>query len=87
MPNIQSAKKRVEVTATKNAQNKNNRSELKTALKAFDATIAAKDVEKAEKMLPETMAIIDEKCAKGVIHKNNANRKKAAVSKKLDSIR
>ena len=40
MPNIKSAKKRVLVNATKAAQNKAQRSELKTNLKKFDAAVA-----------------------------------------------
>ena len=42
MPNIKSAKKRVLVSATKQARNKSANSALKTALKKANAAIEAK---------------------------------------------
>ena len=87
MPNIKSAKKRVDTTKRNNERNKSNRSELHTALKKYDAAINAGDTARAEALLPETYAILDEKVSKGIIHKNKADRKKATAAKNLDTLK
>lgn len=87
MPIIKSAKKRQEVAIRNNARNKSERSELATAIKKFNTAISNKDVELAEKLLPETFSIIDEKATNGIIHKNKANNKKAALSIELSKLK
>ena len=80
MPIIKSAKKREEVAIRNNARNKSERSALATAVKKYNTAIANKDVQLAEKLLPETFSKIDEEVSKGIIHKNKANNKKANLS-------
>ena len=87
MPIIKSAKKRQEIAIRNNARNRSDRSELATAIKKFNAAISNKDVELAEKLLPETFAIIDEQASKGIIHKNKANNKKAGLSVELTKLK
>lgn len=87
MPNIKSAKKRVVVTEKKNSQNKMIRSAVKTAIKKFNAALAAGDVEAAEKLLPETVSVIDSAVSKGILHKNNAANKKSALAKSLNALK
>ena len=87
MPIIKSAKKRMEVAIRNNARNKSERSELATAIKKFNTAIANKDVELAEKLLPETFSKIDEEDSKGIIHKNKANNKKAGLSIELTKLK
>ena len=60
---------------------------MATAVKKFRAAIADKNVELAEKLLPETFSIIDEKASKNVIHKNKANNTKAALSIELSKLK
>ena len=86
MPNIKSAKKRVLVTEKKTAENKAVKSALKTQIKKFLAAVAAGDAELANKLYPETVSAIDSAASKGIIHKNNADNKKAKLAKKLASI-
>lgn len=52
MPNIKSAKKRVLVNEKKNSVNKNNKSEVKTAIKKLNDVIDAGNYEEAVKLLP-----------------------------------
>ena len=85
MPNIKSAKKRVAVTEKKNTQNKMIKSAVKTAIKKYNAALAAGDVAEAEKLLPETVSIIDSAASKGILHKNNAANKKSALAKNLNA--
>ncbi|MGN1078220.1 MAG: 30S ribosomal protein S20 [Candidatus Gallimonas sp.] len=86
MPNIKSAKKRVLVTEKKTQQNKAIKSALKTSIKKFLAAVNAGDKEAATALYPETVSAIDSACAKGILHKNNADNKKSKLAKKLASL-
>ncbi|MBR4762121.1 MAG: 30S ribosomal protein S20 [Clostridia bacterium] len=83
MPNIKSAKKRVAVSRANNERNKAARSALKTAIKKADAALeaGAKDADVAVK---DAVKSIDKAAGKGLLHKNNAARKKSALVKKLN---
>lgn len=83
MPNIKSAKKRVLVNKTKAARNKSANSALKTAIKKANAAIDSNAADKAE-AVNAAFAKIDQAAAKGLIHKNNAARKKSALANKLN---
>ena len=83
MPNIKSAKKRVLVNKTKATRNKSNNSALKTAIKKANAAIDTNAADKAE-VVNAAFAKIDQAAAKGLIHKNNAARKKSALANKLN---
>ena len=86
MPNIKSAKKRVLVIEKKTLRNKAVKSALKTQVKKFLSAIEAGDKESATKLFPETVSAIDGAVTKGVIHKNNANNRKAKLAKKLAAL-
>ncbi|MBE6929750.1 MAG: 30S ribosomal protein S20 [Ruminococcaceae bacterium] len=79
MPNIKSAKKRVIVTATKSAQNKMTKTAFKTEMKKFAADIAAADDKQA--VVNAAYKAVDQACANGLLHKNNAARKKSAIAR------
>ncbi len=83
MPNIKSAKKRVLVNRTKAARNKSANTALKTAIKK--ANVAAEN-NAADKEAAVKFAIkkVDQAAAKGLLHKNNAARKKSALAKLLN---
>lgn len=84
LPNIKSAKKRVKVIATKTMQNRALNSQLKTQIKKANAAIDSNaDNKQAEVRI--AMKKIDQAAAKGIIHKNNAAHKKAALDKKLSA--
>lgn len=78
MPNIKSAKKRVLVSATKQARNKSTNSALKTAIKKANAAIEA-NAEDKDALVKAAIKKIDQAAAKGLLHKNNAARKKSAL--------
>jgi small subunit ribosomal protein S20 len=82
VPNIKSAMKRVKVSKKQNLRNRAIKSSVKTALKKYDAALE-NNVDEAKAALPTVTAAIDKAAAKGVIHKNTANRRKAAVARKL----
>lgn len=84
MPNIKSAKKRVLVNATKQARNKSANSALKTSLKKANAAIESNAADKAE-AVAAAVKKIDQAASKGLIHKNNAARKKSALVTRLNA--
>ena len=83
MPNIKSAKKRVLVTEVKTLQNKMKRSEMKTAIKKFEAAVAAGDKEAAAAHFSAVVRKLDRAAAHGLIHKNCAAHKKSQFAKAL----
>ena len=86
MPNIKSAKKRVKVTETKTLQNKMFRTQLKTAMKKYEAAVAAGNTEEAQKTYKAAVKKIDKAVARGLIHKNTAAHKKSQFTKKLNAM-
>ena len=80
MPNIQSAIKRVKVNEKKNLRNRIVKSKVKTAMKKFDVELAAKSANIGAQY-SVTASAIDKAVAKGIIHKNTANLKKARLAK------
>ncbi len=84
MPNIKSAKKRVLVTASKTARNKAIKSNLKTNIKKAETAIAQGSTDSQEAV---RLAIkrIDQACAKGILHKNTAARRKSKLVRKLNN--
>lgn len=87
MPNIKSQIKRVQVTAVENARNSAKRTKVKNAVKKFNAAIDAQDVALAEKLLPETVAVIDAAKSDGIYHKNTAARKVSTLYKALNALK
>ena len=79
MANIKSAKKRVLVQAKREARNKACRSNLKTVIKQANAVIAA-NAENKDALVKAAVKKIDQACAKGIIHKNCAARKKSTLA-------
>lgn len=82
MANIKSAKKRVLVNQTKAARNKSRNSAMKTAIKKAHVAAETNAVDK-EAVVRAAIKKVDQACAKNLIHKNNAARKKSALAKLL----
>ncbi|MBP5231285.1 MAG: 30S ribosomal protein S20 [Clostridia bacterium] len=85
MPNIKSAKKRVQVTEIKTMQNKSFRSAMKTSIKKYEAALAEGNKELASETYLKAVSMIDRAVNKGIIHKNNAARKKSKFTKMLNN--
>lgn len=86
MPNIKSAKKRVLVTKTKTLQNQMFKTSMKTTVKKYKAAIAAGDKELANATYLDAVKKVDQAVAKGIIHKNNASRKKSQFTLMLNNL-
>ncbi len=86
MPNIKSAKKRVKVISTKTLQNKMFKTQLKTDIKKYEATIEAGNIELAQATYKAAVKKLDLAAARGIIHKNQAAHKKSQFTKKLNAM-
>lgn len=84
MPNTKSAAKRVRVTARRTARNRRIKSMVKTAIRRFWEALDSNDKDLALEKYKRAQAMIDKAVTKGVLHKNNAARKKARLAKKFN---
>ncbi|MCX7657751.1 MAG: 30S ribosomal protein S20 [Oscillospiraceae bacterium] len=84
MPNIKSAKKRVKVIKVKTAINKTAKSNLRTILKKAETSLQA-NAANASADVALAIKTIDKAVAKGILHKNNAARKKSQLTLKLNA--
>ena len=68
----------------KNLRNRMIKSAMKTQIKKFETAVSASQAD--VKLLSATQGAVDKAAAKGVIHKNAANRKKARMAKRLAKV-
>lgn len=74
------------MNATKAAQNKAQKSALKTDLKKFEAAVAEGNRSEADAAYKVAVKAVDQAAAKGLLHKNNAAHKKSAMTVKLNKL-
>ena len=86
MANIKSAKKRIKVTEKKTLENRMVKSALKTAIKKFEAAVAANNAEEANALFFKAAKSLDRAAQKGTVHKNMAARKKSRLAAKLNAM-
>ena len=86
MPNIKSSKKDVISSKIAYEKNKANKSELKTNLKKYEAALAGGDKAEAEAAYKVAIKAVDQAVNKGLLHKNNAARKKSSLTLKLNKL-
>ena len=86
MANIKSSAKRVLVSREQAARNKAEKSALKTMIKKFNAATADGNKENAEAAYKAAVKSVDRAVSKGLIHKNNAARKKSKMAAKINSL-
>ena len=86
MANIKSAKKRIKVIAAKTLKNKMFKTSMKTVIKKYDVAINSNDKAAAAAAYKAAIKKIDMAAAKGILHKNNAARKKSSYTKKLNAL-
>ena len=86
MPNIKSSKKDVLSSKIAYEKNKANKSALKTTVKKFDAALVAGDKAVAEAAYKAAVKAVDQAAQKGLLHKNNAARKKSSMTLKLNKM-
>ena len=81
MANIKSQQKRIKTNERARLRNKSVKSSLRTAVRAFREAADGGDKEKAAELLVSTNRKLDKAASKGVIHKNQAARRKSRLMK------
>ncbi|MFG0282928.1 MAG: 30S ribosomal protein S20 [Phycisphaerales bacterium JB039] len=83
MASSNSARKRIRQNATHRARNRWRLRTMRNAIKEFNQSLAQGSVEQANEALRKASQIIDRTAQKGVIHKNQAARRKSRLSARL----
>ena len=83
MPNLLSAKKQMRVSARKRQVNRAIVSAARTSVRRSEGLIAG-DAKEAPQAVQDTVSALDRAAQKGVIHPNNAARRKSRLLKKLN---
>lgn len=87
MPQHKSAKKSVRQNERRRLINRNQKGILKSHLKSVIMAIEEKDADKAKEVFFPAVSVIDKLVSKGLIHKNNAARKKSRLWRKVSSLK
>lgn len=80
MPNIKSAIKRVRTTELANARNVQTKSAMRSSVKKAEKALNNND-ENASDSVKAAIKQVEKASSKGLIHKNNAARKKSRLMK------
>ena len=83
MPNIKSAKKRMELSRAANTRNRINRSRIRTAIRRVTE---AEDAETAQVYMKEAIALLDRAATKHLIHPNRAARIKSQIARRVNQM-
>ena len=83
MPNIASAKKRMRQNETERLRNKSRRTRLRGSLRKLDEAIEAGDIDAVQAQWKEAQALLDRTARLGVIHPNQAARKKSRLANRI----
>lgn len=86
LANSKSAKKRIRIAEKHRERNKPFRTEARTYVKKAEAAIAAGDASAAEAAMLEAVSVLDRVASKGVIHQNNAARRKSRLIAKYQAL-
>jgi len=86
MPQHESAKKSVRQDKSRTIINRKRKGILKAHIKRVILAVEEKDTEKAKEEFKTAVSVIDRMASMGLIHKNNAARKKSGLWKKIASL-
>jgi small subunit ribosomal protein S20 len=84
MPNIRSAKKDLRRSAKRRLRNQSTKSMLKTLVKKARAAAGTDDAQEALRI---ACKMLDKAAERGIIHKNQAARRKSRLARALASAR
>jgi len=84
LPVSKSAQKQVRVTERKRLKNKSITSLCKTNVTKAEKLIFSGELKAAQEAVAEAITSLDKAAEKGVIHPNNAARRKSRLMKKLN---
>jgi len=83
MPNIKSAKKRMQLSAQARLRNRSERARLRTAVKRVREATAADD---GAERLREAVALLDRAATRRLVHPNRVARIKSGLTKHVQAL-
>lgn len=86
MANIKSAIKRIRSSERKRERNRMVRSRARTAVKKARLALGENKPDEARLAIQQAISELDHAAGKGVIHRNNAARRKARLMKQLHQL-
>lgn len=86
LANIESAKKRMRQNVKRRVRNRMVRNKTRTFVKKANQMIEAGDQSAAIIAVQAAMSQLDRAAQKGVVHHNNADRRKSRLAKKLQTL-
>ena len=87
MANTTSAKKRIRQNVKRRERNRQYRSAARTYIKKTRNLIEEGKLDEAEASMRQAVSTLDKAARKGVIHKNNASRRKSRIMTALAKAR
>ena len=81
-----SSRKIIGIAERKRVRNKSVRSEIKTRTTKAEKLIFKDELEPARQAVAESIRVLDKAAEKGVIHPNNAARRKSRLMKKFNQL-
>ena len=84
MANSKSARKRIRVAEQKRLRNRPYRTAARTFVKKAELAIRAGDQDAASTAVGNAISMLDRVASKGVIHRNNAARRKSRLMAKFN---
>ena len=83
MPNIKSAKKRMELSRVERSRNRRMRSRIRTAIRGVGEAESAAEAEARRR---EAVALVDRAATRRILHPNKAGRMKSRLDRLVRSI-
>jgi len=84
LPNLQSAIKRVRSSERRRLRNREHLGRTRTAIKKARLLVEQGHLEEAREAVHVAVRALDKAASKGVIHKNNAARRKSRLMQQLN---
>jgi len=86
LANNKQSKKRILINETKRLRNRPYRSAARTYVKKAELAIRAGDQNNAATTVGDALSMLDRVASKGIIHQNNAARRKSRLMKKFNGM-
>ena len=85
MANSKTARKRIRIAEAKRQRNRPYRSAARTYVKKAELAIRSGDQAEAQSAVVEAISMLDRVAGKGIIHPNNAARRKSRLMAKFNA--
>jgi len=86
LANNKSARKRIRISEEKRVRNRPYRTAARTSVKKAELAIRAGDQVVAQTAVSDAISMLDRVAGKGIIHKNNAARRKSRLMAKYNAL-